>query len=142
MWYPQIEKECLSIVYDLGQFDQYMCGRTVIAENDHKPLNTLIKNRNYLVMVDYQSNFFEADFLPSTNSTIITKLRAHMACYGIPETLMSDNAQFSCAEFRKFTAEYGINDVTSSLGHSQSNGKTEAAVKAAKTVIKKMPTGQ
>ena len=97
-----------------------------------------IANRNYLVLVDYLSGFWEVDFLPSTNtSTIILKLKAHFARHGIPEVLISDNAQFTSREFTEFTASWGITLKTSSPGHSQSNGKTEAAVKAAKTMMKK-----
>lgn len=97
-----------------------------------------IANRNYMVLVDYLSGFWEVDFLPSTNtSTIIMKLKAHFARHGIPEILISDNAQFVSREFNEFTASWGITLKTSSPGHSQSNGKTESAVKAAKTMMKK-----
>lgn len=36
--YAQIEKETMSSVFGCGSFHQYICGQTVIAEIDHKPL--------------------------------------------------------------------------------------------------------
>ena len=97
-----------------------------------------IDNRNYMVTVDYLSNYFEIDYLPSTStSTIIAKLKAHLARYGISETIITDNAQFISSEFQQFCKKWGITHITSSPGYSQSNGKAESAVKAAKTLITK-----
>ena len=98
----------------------------------------VISGRNYMVTVDYLSNFFEIDHLPTTTtSAILIKLKAHIARYGIPESIMSDNAQFVSAEFQQFAKDWGITHITSSPGHSQSNGKAEAAVKSAKSLITK-----
>ena len=41
--YAQIEKECLSVVFGLERFDQYTFGRSVTVENDHKPLELILK---------------------------------------------------------------------------------------------------
>ena len=41
--WAQIEKELLSVVIGLERFDQYTYGRKVIVENDHKPLEQIIK---------------------------------------------------------------------------------------------------
>ena len=65
-----------------------------------------INNRNYLITVDYFSGFWEVDFLTSTySSTIILKLKAHFSRYGIPQELMSDNAQFESRECTQFYSE-------------------------------------
>ena len=97
-----------------------------------------IQGRHYLVTVDYLSNFWEIDFMTSlTTSAIIMKMKQHFARYGIPQILVSDNAQFASAEFRAFTNDYNIQHDTSSPGHSRSNGKAESAVKAAKKLVKK-----
>ena len=51
-----------------------------------------IKGRNYLVTVDYYSQFIELDYLTETNSaTVITKLYHHFARHGIPDVVVSDN---------------------------------------------------
>jgi hypothetical protein len=39
----QIEKETLAVVFGLERFDQYTYGRKVIAQNDHKPLTSILK---------------------------------------------------------------------------------------------------
>ena len=50
------------------------------------------ENRNYLVLVDYFSNFIEIDYLPDTSSlTVIHKLKMHFARHGVPECLVSDS---------------------------------------------------
>jgi len=41
--WAQIEKEALAVLYRLERFDQYTYGRPVIVENDHKPLETILK---------------------------------------------------------------------------------------------------
>ena len=41
--WSQIEKEALAVVYGLEKFDQYTFGRTVIINNDHKPLETILR---------------------------------------------------------------------------------------------------
>ena len=50
------------------------------------------KENDYLILVDYYSNFWGIDLLPNTESiTGVRKLKAHLARYGIPGILMSDN---------------------------------------------------
>ena len=47
---------------------------------------------NYLITVDYYSGFWKVDALPDTAScTVINKLKAHFACYGILDVYPSDN---------------------------------------------------
>ena len=41
--WAQIEKELLSVVIGLERFDQYTYGRKVIVQNDHKPLEQILK---------------------------------------------------------------------------------------------------
>jgi len=41
--YAQIEKEALSIVFALERFHHYTFGRHTTVENDHKPLETIVK---------------------------------------------------------------------------------------------------
>ena len=46
----------------------------------------------YLIMVDYFSNFFEIDRLEDTLSrTLSQKLKQHFSRHGIPNTVVSDN---------------------------------------------------
>lgn len=41
--YAQIEKELLAIVYACERFDQYLFGREVTVQIDHKPLEAILK---------------------------------------------------------------------------------------------------
>ena len=51
-----------------------------------------IDGRNYLVIVDYFSQFVEVDYLTDTTSqTVITKLKGQFARHGIPDVVVSDN---------------------------------------------------
>ena len=88
--------------------------------------------------MDYNSSFWEIDLLEDTWSvTVIRKLKAQFARHGIPETCVSDNgSQFISEEFKKFSPHWSFAHVTSSLTYPQSNGKVEAAVKSAKSVMK------
>jgi transposase InsO family protein len=98
-----------------------------------------LHNKNYLIVVDYTSNFWEIDYLPETDSqTVIRKLKMHFARYGIPDQVMSDNGpQFSSNIFKKFSEMWDFEHITSSPGHSRSNGKAESAVKTAKKLMMK-----
>ena len=89
--------------------------------------------------VDYFSSFFEIDRLYDLNvSTVIRKLKRHMARYGIPDEVVSDSgSQCTSREFKSFAKEYNFNHMTTSPYHHQSNGRAESAVKEAKKILKK-----
>ena len=95
------------------------------------------KKESYLVMEDYYSRYLEILYLPHTTSqTVIGKLKTCFARYGIPNMVVSDNAQqFKSREFQKFSEEWNFNHVTSSPRFPQSNGKAERAVKTAKEIL-------
>lgn len=104
----------------------------------------LHKNKDYLITVDYYLDYFEVDRLHSkTGSSIISKLKAHLARHGIPDTLVSDNGPpFNGQEFAEFSRAYEFNHVTSSPNCAQSNGKAENAVKVIKRLINKSVADQ
>ena len=87
-----------------------------------------------MITVDYLTNFWEVDRLENTKSkTVIRKLKAHFARYGIPDVVFSDNGpQYTSEEFRNFSRSWDFRHKTSSPGYPQSNGKVESAVKTAK----------
>ncbi|XP_003731557.2 uncharacterized protein K02A2.6-like [Strongylocentrotus purpuratus] len=73
-----------------------------------------------------------------SSKTVIKKLKGHFARYGIPNTLISDNGpQFISEDFVNFKKRWDFDHLTISPRHSQSNGKVESAVKAAKRMMKK-----
>ena len=66
--------------------------------------------------MDYFSNFAEVDSLSKTTSrAVIKKLKAHFACHGIPDVVVSDNGpQFSSEEFHGFSRDWEFTHITSS----------------------------
>ncbi|KAK3752981.1 hypothetical protein QZH41_016289 [Actinostola sp. cb2023] len=98
-----------------------------------------LNNKDYLVCVDYYSNFWEVDRLRDTKAnTVILKMKSHFSRYGCPDVVISDNGpQFSCREFAKFAHDWEFEHNTSSPGNSKANGKAESAVKTAKNLMKK-----
>ena len=96
-------------------------------------------NKDFLITVDYYSNFWEIDRLPSTRaSAVILKMKAHFARYGCPDRVVSDNGpQFTADEFAKFAKSWDFDHRTSSPGNSKANGKAESAVKTAKSLMQK-----
>jgi hypothetical protein len=98
-----------------------------------------IEGRQYLVLVDYFSNYLEADYLKSVTSTIvISKLKGHFARYGVPKVLVSDcGSQFTSYEFQQFAKRWGFKHIKSDPGHHQANGKAESAVKIVKSMMLK-----
>jgi transposase InsO family protein len=95
--------------------------------------------RDYLITVDYFSDYFEIDRLYSTTShSVISSLEPHLARNGTVDILMSDNGpNLVSNEFAEFCSRWEIEHVTMSPYHSMSNGKIEATVKIAKMLIKK-----
>jgi transposase InsO family protein len=73
-------------------------------------------DRQYLITVDYYSDFFETDQLHDKKSKeVITKLKSHMARHRIPEIVFSDNGPpFNSKEFVTFATKYEFQHVTSS----------------------------
>ena len=98
-------------------------------------------DENFLITVDYFSNYWEVDKLISLTSAqviLILKLKSHFARFGIPDKLVSDNGtQFSSTEFASFSKKWEFEHLTSSPHNSKANGKVESAVKTAKRILRK-----
>lgn len=94
---------------------------------------------DYLVTVDYFSDYWELDKLHSTGAeTVVKHCKRHFATHGIPETVDSDKGtQLDCREFKSFAKEWEFTHCTSSPYYHQSNGKAESAVKIAKKIVKR-----
>ena len=96
-------------------------------------------NKDFLITVDYFSNYWEIDKLNNTlASTVVLKLKSHFARYGCPDQVVSDNGpQFDSEVFRKFANRWDFEHTPSSPGNSKANGKVESAVKTAKNLLRK-----
>ena len=76
------------------------------------------------------------------NVGILTKVddptKANFARLGIPQMCQTDNgSQFASKGYENFATQYGFNHTTSSPYHPKGNARAEAAVKVAKTTLKK-----
>uniref|UniRef100_A0A8C5G7Q6 Integrase catalytic domain-containing protein n=1 Tax=Gouania willdenowi TaxID=441366 RepID=A0A8C5G7Q6_GOUWI len=98
-----------------------------------------LKDKSYLLLIDYFSRFVEiAQLSPTRSVNVIVHLKSMFACHWIPETLITDNGpQFSCQEMEQFAKEYCFEHVTSSPRYPQSNGEAERAVRTVKELLKK-----
>lgn len=93
----------------------------------------------FLLCVDYFSKYPEIRKLNDTTSLgVILQMKSIFARHAIPDVIVSDNGpQYASAEFAIFADEWDFNHVTSSPGHTQSNGQAEWTVQTVKTLLKK-----
>ena len=94
---------------------------------------------NYLIIVDYYSNYFELEKMHSTTSKcIIEKMKRVFSTHGIPNKVVSDNGpQFRSQEFINFANKYDFIHKTSSPIYPKSNGFSEKYVSVAKNMLRK-----
>lgn len=104
--------------------------------------STELMHQQFLITVDYFSNFWEIDLLELiTASRVIRELKAHFARYGISSTLISDNgSQLTSRVFKEFAKAYDFQHQKSSPHYQHSNGMTESAVKTAKKLLRQNMT--
>ena len=98
-------------------------------------------NRDFLVVIDYYSDFVEVEELQNNtySITVIEKLAKMFAEHGKPEKLLTDNGpQFRSNLFAKFADDWKINHVTTSPHHHQANGKVERANQTIRHMIEKV----
>ncbi|CAI5661061.1 unnamed protein product [Oreochromis niloticus] len=93
----------------------------------------------FLVIVDAHSKWLDVYPVPSaTAAATIDCLRNCFSTHGLPELVVSDNAQcFVSAQTKEFMAKNGITHVTSAPYHPASNGLAERAVQTFKELMKK-----
>ncbi|RXN33948.1 Retrotransposable element Tf2 type 1 [Labeo rohita] len=103
-----------------------------------------LDGQNYLLVIDYLSNYPEIALLSSTSAAgVVTHMKSIFARHGIPQVVCSDNGPcYSSRDFQKFAEEYGFQHVTSSPLYPQSNGKAEKGVHIVKLLLKKAVDSQ
>ena len=102
-----------------------------------------IAGKMILIVVDAHSKWIEAYPLSTaTSAATIEKLRTMFSQFGLPESLVSDNAAyFTSEELETFVKRNGIRHSTSAAYHPASNGLAERAVQVVKQGLKKIRDG-
>ena len=97
----------------------------------------------FLIVVDSHSKWIEvATMSTSTSKSTITQLRHMFARFGIPVTVVTDNAAtFTSEEFGEFLKKNGIQHVRPAPYHPSTNGLAERAVQSFKQGMKKLTAG-
>ena len=97
------------------------------------------QKNDYVVVVDYYSNYPEIAKLESTTSQqVIQKIKSIFSRHGTPNKVMSDNGpQYSSKEFKEFARKWEFTHITSSPTYAKSNGMAEPAVQTIKQLLKK-----
>ena len=64
-------------------------------------------NKEYLIVVDYTTNYFEISFLPDTDSeTVVQHTKSIFTKYGIPKKFFSDNGpELTSRTYKQFCKE-------------------------------------
>ena len=99
--------------------------------------------RIFFILVDAHSKWIEVYPARTLDSEgTIDKLRMSFACWGIPNVLVSDNAQcFVSKQFETFCQLNGIRHLTTPCLSPKSNGLAERAVQTFKNGFYKQTTG-
>lgn len=97
-----------------------------------------LKGKTFLIIIDSFSKY-PVVYVMKTLSAEETgdKLRECFSIFGIPHTLVTDNgSQLVSKQLQEFYQKNGIKHITSPVGHQQSNGQAENAVKTFKAKLK------
>ena len=96
-----------------------------------------------LIIVDAHSKWIEAGFVPSaTSAATIELLRNSFARFGLPSSVVTDNAPyFVSEEIEYFFKQNGIRHPTLRPYHPASNGLVERAVQTIKKGLRKVTEG-
>jgi transposase InsO family protein len=102
-----------------------------------------VNNKMILIVIDAHSKWIEAHPVSAISSAAtIEKLRATFATFGLPDSVVSDNASvFTSHEFTQFLSKNGIEQILVSPYHPASNGLAERAVQTVKEGIRKQLVG-
>lgn len=98
-----------------------------------------LEGNTYLAYADRLTGWLELTLFPSDASSgkIISRLRQFFTRWGAPEEISTDGGtNFASAEMTAFLRTWGVRSRLSSAHYPQSNGRAEAAVKAAKRLLR------
>ena len=98
-----------------------------------------LDNKDYVIVVDYTSKFFEISSFPNTKpSTVINHTKAIFLHYGIPREVVSDNGpKFTSYEYKNISQEWDFKHITTSPRYPKSNGFVERNKQTSKRALQK-----
>lgn len=149
VYWPSINKDIEMLVNACEACQKYQNSKQKETLKQHEvppePWHTIgtdiffLNNKSYLICVDYYSKFPTMRRLRSITAKEVIKQMKHIfEEHGICKKLVSDSgAQFSSAEFKRFTKDYDFEHVMSSPHHQQSNGMAERTIQTIKRILKK-----
>ena len=102
-----------------------------------------VEGKDVLIVVDAYSKWIDAKVVESASAAAtIRVVRQMFACFGLPETIVTDNgSQFVSEEFFDFLSQNGVRLVQTAPKHPSSNGLAERAVQTVKSGVKKVSGG-
>ena len=97
------------------------------------------KGKDFLLIVDYLTDYFEISSLKSTIATaVVDAIKEQFARYGIPVVVQTDGGpRFIAREFSDFAKTWEFQHTMSSPYNSQSNRNAVSAVKIAKRLLRR-----
>ena len=95
--------------------------------------------KDYLIVVDYTSNYFDISQLPNKkSSTVAVHTKRIFSKFGIPKTVMCDNGpEFIGKAYKNFSKNWDFEHDTSSPTYPESNGLVERTIQTVKKTLKK-----
>ena len=102
-----------------------------------------LRNTQYLLVIDYFSQFPVIKQLQSSLSECNKHLKDIFTEIGIPRCIVSDGGmQFTSQEFKDFTRMWGMQHTVTSPTNAQSNGQAEHFVQTIKNSLTKAMEGR
>ncbi|KAJ8886602.1 hypothetical protein PR048_012814 [Dryococelus australis] len=108
------------------------------------PTCFIIKGKNFLLVADSYSGYFDFHVLTSsTSDEVIKTLKVWFAQRGIPDELRTDGGpQYASHQFQKFSEEWNFQRRISSPHFPQSNDLSERYIQEAKNLLAKCEEDQ
>ena len=102
-----------------------------------------VNGRMFLILIDAHSKWMDIFSTHSCSTDVtIEKMRSSFACWGVPKTIVTDNARcFLSEQFGTFCRVNGVRHLTSPCLSPKSNGLAERGVQTFKNGLYKQKTG-
>ena len=98
-----------------------------------------MRGKDYVIVVDYTSNYFDISQLPDKkSSTVATHTKRIFSKFGIPKIIMSDNGpEFIGKGYQDFVKQWDIDHDSSSPHYPESNGLVKRTIQTVKRTLTK-----